>query len=258
MRSAPLWCALLALALRPVSGRAQDNYEIQVYGAGLVAPARTMVELHSNFTADGRSGVVDGLLPTEHAFHETLEITHGFAPWLEVGFYVFTSARDGNGWSWVGDHVRPRVAVPERWHWPVGVSVSTEIGYQRRSFAPDTWTWEIRPIVDQQIGRWYWALNPALERALKGEGSGRGWAFAPAAAIRYDATTKLTAGLEYYGALGPVSGFDPAPLQQHQLFAALDLNLSPDWEINLGVGRGFTASTDRLLIKTIFGYRLHF
>jgi hypothetical protein len=258
MRGTPLWCALLLLALRPVSGRAQDNYEIQVYGASLVPPARTMVELHSNFTAEGRNAAADGLLPTEHAFHETLEITHGFAPWLEVGFYVFTSARDGNGWSWVGDHVRPRVAVPETWHWPVGVSVSTEIGYQRRAFSPDTWTWEIRPIVDQQAGRWYWAVNPALERSLKGDGVARGWEFSPAAAITYDASPRLTAGFEYYGALGPVRGFDPGPLQQHQVFAALDLNLSPDWEINLGVGRGFTASTDRLLIKTIFGYRLKF
>ena len=258
MRACLLLCACLAAALRPTAARAQDNYEIQVYGASLVPAARTMVELHSNFTADGRTGVVDGLQPTEHAFHETLEITHGFAPWLEVGFYVFTSARDGDGWSWVGDHVRPRIAVPQSWHWPVGVSLSTEVGYQRRAFSTDTWTWEIRPIVDQQLGRWYWAVNPALERSLSGENAGRGWEFSPAAALTYDASPVVTAGLEYYGSLGPVSGFDPGPLQEQQLFAALDLNVSPRWEINLGVGRGFTASTDRLLIKTIFGYRLPF
>ncbi len=32
---------------------AQDNYEIQVYGADTIAPHSTMVELHSNFTLDG-------------------------------------------------------------------------------------------------------------------------------------------------------------------------------------------------------------
>jgi len=32
---------------------AQDNYKIQVYGSETVAPKSTMVELHSNFTADG-------------------------------------------------------------------------------------------------------------------------------------------------------------------------------------------------------------
>ena len=258
MRFQFLPCAALLAALLPVTGRAQDNYEIQVYGSSLVPAQRTMIELHSNFTAEGRTGVVDSLLPTEHAFHETLEITHGFTPWFEVGFYVFTSVRDGNGWNWVGDHIRPRIAVPESWHWPVGVSLSTEFGYQRRAFSTDTWTWEIRPIVDQQVGRWYWAINPALEKAVVGENAARGWEFSPNAAVSYDLSHEVTAALEYYGAFGPLSGFDPAPEQQHQLFAAVDLNVSPRWEINLGVGRGFTAATDHLLLKTIFGYRLPF
>jgi len=258
MRHVPLLCATLLAALPPVAARAQDNYEIQVYGSSLVPAGRTMVELHSNFTVDGRTGIVDSLLPTEHAFHETLEITHGFTPWAEVGFYVFTSARSGNGWSWVGDHIRPRIAVPASWHWPVGVSLSTEIGYQRRAFSTDTWTWEIRPIIDQQLGRWYWALNPALEKSIVGESASRGWEFSPDAAVSYDVSEQVTAALEYYGSFGPVGGFDPRPEQQHQLFGALDLNVSPQWEINLGVGRGFTASTDRLIAKTIFGYRLPF
>ncbi len=252
---AALLVAGLAVA-RPLA--AQDNYEIQVYGSDLVPTGHTMVELHSNFTIDGRSAEVDGLLPTEHAFHETLEITHGFAPWIEVGFYVFTSARDGNGWSWVGDHIRPRVTVPASWHWPVGVSLSQEIGYQRRAFSTDTWTWEIRPIVDKQIGPWYWSLNPAIDRSLKGENAGRGWEFSPNALVSYDVTPQVTAALEYYASLGPLTGFDPVSDQQHQLFGALDLNVSPRWEINLAVGRGFTASTDHLIVKTIFGYRLAF
>ena len=259
MRRRVLPFAILLFALAPARpARAQDNYEIQVYPSDLVLSGHTMVELHSNFTVDGRAAAVDGLLPTRHALHETLEITRGFTPWLEVGFYVFTSARNGDGWSWVGDHVRPRLAVPESWHWPVGVSVSTEFGYQRRMFSTDTWTWEIRPIVDKQLGRWYWSVNPALELAIKGDNASRGWSFSPSALVSYDLTRQVTAALEYYGSLGPVSGFDPGPEQQHQLFGAVDLNLSPRWEINLAVGRGFTTSPDRLLVKTIFGYRLEF
>ena len=55
---------------------AQDNYEIQVYGYDTVAPGHTMLELHSNFTVDGSETVVGGVLPTNHATHETLETTH--------------------------------------------------------------------------------------------------------------------------------------------------------------------------------------
>src|ERR1700723_328927 len=162
---------LLACCLFSCLGVAygQGNYEIQVYGADTVAPKNLMVELHSNYTVDGQKNYIDGVIPTNHQEHETVELTEGINNWSEVGFYVFTSWQDGHGVQWVGDHIRPRVRVPDSWHWPIGVSLSTEIGYQRRDFSTDTWTWEIRPIIDKQIGRWYFAVNPALERSFHGE-----------------------------------------------------------------------------------------
>ena len=88
------WLALLFLVLAaPLY--AQDNYEIQVYGAETVAKGATMVELHSNYTPDG--------LPLDdHRAHETLEITHGISDWFETGFYIFTDAGGGDGWQFVG------------------------------------------------------------------------------------------------------------------------------------------------------------
>jgi len=97
-----------------------------------------MVELHTNFTIEGFKTGLDGVLPDNHSLHETIEITQGFTSWFETGFYVFTSYRPDQGYQWVGDHIRPRVRVPEAWHWPVNVSLSTEIGYQRRSYSVDT------------------------------------------------------------------------------------------------------------------------
>ena len=93
-----LFGAILTTALAPRAS-AQDNYEIQVYGSDTVAPGHTMLELHSNFTFDGSKTMANGLFPTNHAEHETLEITHGFTSWFEVGFYVFTSIRNGQGWT---------------------------------------------------------------------------------------------------------------------------------------------------------------
>jgi hypothetical protein len=246
------------LAFRPMPVAAQDNYEIQVYEYETVAPGHTMVELHSNFTIEGSKRMIDGLYPTNHAIHETLEITHGFTDWFEVGFYIFTSARSGQGWQWVGDHLRPRFRVPEKWHWPVGVSLSNEIGYQRRQFSLDTWTWEMRPIVDQKVGRWYWSLNPTLDRAFHGPDVHQGVVFSPNFKLSYDFTPKISGGLEYYGSVGPVTGFDAVSQQQHQIFPAIDLNLAPQWEINFGLGVGMTRSTDHLIAKMILGYRFDF
>ncbi len=249
-----LFGAVVLLAFGPAC-RAQENYEIQVYPSDTVERHRTMVEFHTNFTVQGRKTVEDGVLPTHHAVHETLEITHGFNDWFETGFYVFTSIQSRTGWDFVGSHLRPRVRIPEKWKWPVGLSLSTEFGYVRPVYAADTWTWEIRPIVDKKLGKWYLAFNPALEKSFRGPGANQGWEFVPNAKLGYDLFKKAAVGLEYYGGLGPIGNFDPLREQQQQVFAAADLDLGPKWEVNLGAGWGGTRSTDHLLLKLIVGYR---
>jgi hypothetical protein len=241
--------------------KAQDNYEIQVYGSDTVLPKTTMLELHSNFTVEGSSPApgsrftADGLYPTNHAEHETLEITQGVSSWSEVGFYIFTSARGGDGWQWVGDHIRPRVRAPDSWRWPVGVSLSMEFGYQRALFSPDTWTLELRPIVDKQIGRWYFTVNPALERSFHGPSVPQGVGFSPSAKFSYDFNKYISGGLEYYSACGSITDVAPLRSQRQQFFPAIDLNVSPNWEINFGIGFGATTSTDHLIVKGILGRR---
>ncbi len=234
---------------------AQDNYEIQVYDSDLAPAHTTMVEVHSNFTVEGSTTVIDGMLPTNHQEHETLELTQGINNWMEVGFYVFSSIQPHGGWQWVGDHIRPRVSAPESWHWPVGVSLSMEFGYQRAAFSADTWTIELRPIVDRKLGKWYLAFNPALDRSFHGPSVRQGVTFSPAGKFSYDITKKIAGGLEYYGSYGAVTGFDPLRDQQQQFFPTIDLNLSPEWEFNFGVGVGATRSTDHLIVKGIIGRR---
>ncbi|HEY1400892.1 MAG TPA: hypothetical protein VF953_04835 [Terriglobales bacterium] len=235
--------------------RAQDNYEIQVYSADTVPQGVTMFEIHSNFTVEGRKQTENGVAPTHHAVHETLEITHGFTPWFEVGFYLFSSIQPDGGWQWVGDHIRPRVAAPESWHLPVGLSLSQEIGYQRRKFSEDSWNYELRPIIDKKIGRWYFAFNPAFEKSIHGLNQDRGFDFSPNAKVSFDFTKKITGGLEYYGGLGPATDFDKLSDQSQQFFPSIDLNLSPNWEFNFGAGVGVTRATDRLILKFIIGRR---
>jgi hypothetical protein len=246
---------LFGLLMLVSAAHAQDNYEIQVYGSEATPKNVTFVEIHSNFTIDGSKTVINGVVPTNHAEHETLEITHGWTNWFETGFYVFTSLQNGDGWDWVGDHIRPRLVAPESWHLPVGLSLSQEIGYQRRKFAEDSWNYELRPIIDKKIGAWYLAFNPAFDRSLHGLNTGKGWGFSPNVKVSYDFTKKITGGFEYYGALGPVSNFDPISQQSQQIFPTIDLNVSPNWEFNFGAGVDVSNSSDHLIIKCIVGRR---
>jgi hypothetical protein len=234
--------------------RAQGNFEVQVYGSELVPKRATMVEMHSNFTAQG-SQTADGVLGTNHAEHQTLEITHGFSDWFEIGFYQFTSIQPDGSWMWVGTHLRPRIGVPDRYKLPVGLSLSTEFGYQRPNIDPDTWSWEIRPIVDKKIGKLYMSFNPTLEKSFHGPSKDNGFEFSPNVKVSYDVFKRVAFGLEYYGAFGPLTNFQPVRETQQMFVPAVDVDFGPRWEFNFGVGVGTTQSTDHLLIKSIIGYR---
>src|ERR1700674_299609 len=62
------------------------------------SPRSTMVVIDSNCTAQGSSTVQHGVLPSNHAEHETLEITQGINDWAKLGFYLFSSIQPHGGW----------------------------------------------------------------------------------------------------------------------------------------------------------------
>ncbi len=155
----------------------------------------------------------------------------------------------------IGGALRYKVRAPGAWNWPVNVALSTELEYDDPRYSTDTWTWEIRPVIDRSFGRWYASLNPTLERTLQGAGTTSGIQFAPSAKASFDFTEKLTAGAEYYAAYGKIGGFAPGASRIQQIFGTVDFHLSPLWELNTGLGAGATPATSRLVAKLIIGRR---
>jgi len=233
---------------------AQDNYEIQVYSSPTQTKGSTMFELHSNFTFNGEKNVIDGVRPGNHALHETLEITQGITNNFEIGFYFFTNYTNGYGYRYVGSHIRPRVSVPEKWNWPAGVSLSTEIGFQSSEYSRETWSIEIRPIVDKQIDKVYISFNPTFGIGLKGV-SDHTPSFEPNIKTSYS-FNRFGLGLEYYGDIGQLDNVPRFSEQNHALFAVADLYINPKWEVNFGPGWGLTKATDAFVFKIIAGRRI--
>ena len=96
----------------------------------------------------------------------------------------------------------------------------------------------MRPIIDKKIGPWYLSFNPTVDKSLHGDNASQGFEFSPNAKVSYDFSKVVAGGLEYYGSLGPIGSFDPVAEQQQQFVPSIDLNVSPDWEINFGAGMG--------------------
>ncbi len=235
---------------------AQNNYEIQVYASPTQPAGSSMFELHSNYTFSGSTQTVDGVIPSNHSLHETLEITTGITPIFETGVYLFTNYTPGYGYQVVGAHIRPRVMAPADWGLPFGLSLSVEIGYQKPAYANDTWDMEIRPIVDKQWGNFYACINPTFGISLKSEYNNAVPTFEPNVKLSYNVFKNAALGVEYYGDMGAVNQFDPGPEQNHALFLAYDLQNNEKWELNIGAGFGLTPATDPFLVKVIIGRKV--
>ncbi len=190
---------------------------------------------------------------TSHIGHETVEATAGLTSWSEIGMYAFSNEDRVSGVQFVGTSLRPKVRVPDSWRWPVGVALSMELEYDRPQLSTDTWSWEIRPIVDKAIGRWYASVNPTLVRTLQGTGVANGLELSPSAKTSFDFTRIVSAGFEYYSAYGRIGRFAPPADRIQQIFAVTDLHVSPAWEINFGVGTAATPATNHFVAKLILG-----
>jgi len=242
-------------AMSTLCARAQDNYEIQVYGSETMDKGHTMVELHSNYTASGSKFTeIDGTIATNHVMHETIEITHGWTTWFETGFYIFNSIGSDGRTAYVGSHIRPRVAAPDSWKWPLGVSLSVEFGFQKAAYSASTSSLEIRPIVDKKWDKLYLAFNPTVDKSFAGIGDNDNYIFSPNVKASYDVSKVVALGFEYYGTTGPFFHYDPINEQDHQFYVATDLNFSANWEVNAGIGYG-TQIADRTIFKLILGRR---
>lgn len=247
---------LLLLALSFFTVPAQENYEIQVYGSQTMNKGMTMFELHSNYTINGEREINKGVLPSYHALHETIEITHGISENFELGFYLFTNYTSPYGFKVIGTHLRPRIMAPQSWKLPVGLSLSAEFGYQSQQYSADTWSIELRPIIDKTIGKFYFSFNPTLGIQIKGVEKQSAPAFAPNIKASFACSPKVSIGGEYYGDLGTINHFERGPEQSHAIFLVADLYVDPRWEINLGPGWGLTNATDALVVKLLVGRRI--
>ena len=240
----------------PLRAGAQDLFEIQVYPYATVAPRHTMFEFHLNTFPVGTKDAEGGAYPNHRQSHFTLEVTHGLAQYWEVGAYLVTAYVPDVGYRFAGTRLRPRFRLPEGWGIPFRLGLSTEFGFNKHQFEPNTVTLELRPIIEKEVGKLYFSANPTFSKALRGPDSRRGFEFEPAVKVSWHLTKLLEPGLEYYAGTGSLTSSDPLPLQRHMIVPTLDLNVSDDWEFNFGIGRGLTGVSQHWVVKMIIGRRI--
>ena len=236
-----------------IYSNAQGDNEIQVYASPTVGKNWTIFELHNNYTFTGSKFLSN---PKEAKWYNTtLEITHGLGDNVEIGFYTFAGIEPDGGYAYLGNQIRPRVTVPDRWKWSVGASLSAEFGFFRPTDTSSfIWQGEIRPIIDKTYGDFYLAFNPNVEFTISGDE--KGMEIAPQFKFVYTMQQKVGFGIEYYAGLGEFRKIAPLKMQEHLLGPIIDLYLHPMWEIQTGFLFGLTDNSNQRIFKLLLGRRI--
>jgi len=132
----------------------------------------------------------------------------------------------------------------------VGLSIGSEIGYQRMGFFNNHWLFEIHPIIDKRLGKIFLAVNPTFDWNVDRSND---FEFNPCLMASYKINKKADLGLEWYSGYGPVQGFLPWNQEHQVLFVATNIDFGSNWEFNAGLGRGLNQQTDPWIIKCIVG-----
>ena len=243
----------LALALPSASAAFAIGDEIQVYTEEMDDPGEFGVETHINYVTRGaRQPAYPGNMPSHHVLQVTPEFSYGISRTLEAGLYLPVAFAPGGHAYGNGLRLRLKYIAPreegERWFW----GLNGEYGYSARRVSESRRGLEFRPILGYRTEDWLFAVNPILNADLS-RNADRKPKFEPALKVSRRVAGETRLGVEYYGEYGPVRHFLPNGERAHYLYGTLDF-AHGDWDVNLGLGRGFVAAEDKWVIKAIVAF----
>ncbi len=245
---------LVSLAALPRRARAQDPFEIEVYGAETAERAAWEFETHLNYTVRGTTSYDGAVAPGQHQAHLAVELTRGLTDRWEVTAYLLSAYRPGPGVEYAGWRLRSRVRSPASWRLPVDLGLAAELEFTGAAYDENSAGLEIRPIIARNWGRLEVDLNPVVERGLHGRAttSAGGWEFEPGGRVAWAVSKTVALSLEYYGKTALLGTAVRPDEQVHQFYPGVDLKLGDDLVVNAGVGFGTTSAGNRLVFKTRF------
>jgi hypothetical protein len=253
--AALLGVAAVAAALACPAAAQGPTDEIQVYDAGIAAPGKVNLTLHTNFTPDGIAvAAFPGAIVSNHSFDGGFEWALGARSWLELGLYLpLYSITSRYGGTINGGKIRLLFVSPHADARTFFYGANLEFSYNSVRWDARRYTSEIRPIVGWHLHRWDFIVNPILDNSWAG-----GFAalqFDPAARVAYHIDPRWAVAAEQYSGFGPLRRFLPGTRQVQQVWAVFDHHATTD--VEGGIGFGLTSASDRITLKLMFSRDLN-
>ena len=245
--------ALLLVVAFPRTASALDAFEIQVYDGTANRPGAPGLELHVDRVLSGAKTAAAPELPSHHRTTFTLEPSYGLFDFWEVGGYFQTALRGDGNFDYAGVKLRSKFVTPSNWNDRIRLGVNFEFSIVPRSYDPDRYGGELRPIAAWEDERWLFAANPIIDFSFAGSGAKEGPAFEPAIMAKRKLGA-IALGLEYYAAFGPIAHPLPWSGEGQYLYETFDVTSSPVMELNFGLGEGLSSASDAWVAKLNLGY----
>jgi hypothetical protein len=216
--------------------------EIKVFTDEITSVGETSVELHVN--KGSRSGAK--ALNRDQPLQLMPEVSYGFRKDWEISLHLPASYQNQKLRS-SGQRLELQYVASHDgengFYWGVNLELA------RITRGEDAYTGiQMIPIIGWRDSFWHLVMNPALSKPITG--SDKRLTFDPAMKVGYRAFGKNYFGFEYFEESGPVRKLLPGEQRYRMLYLTWDGKLGKS-EVNLGLGRGLSAVSDRLVLKAI-------
>lgn len=242
--------SLSAVLLLAISAKAQTD-EIQVYDAEIVDQGKANIMVHSNFISIGRKtpDFSGGIIPNR-SVNGAAEWAWGVADWFEQGLYlpVYTIDSKNRGGSINGFKLRELFVRPHAQDHMFFYGVNFEFSVNSEHWESKRISSEVRPIIGLHLKPVDLIFNPIVDTDYTG-GFGN-LEFVPATRLAYNLNDKWAVAAEEYADFGPLRHFNAVHDQFHEVWAVVD-RAGKTLSIEMGVGVGVTAGSDRLTLKVM-------
>jgi len=230
--------------------------EIQVYMNEMDAPGEFGLDLHNNYVLSGAGEPeYPGAQASLHRYRLTPEFSYGLTPTIDLGAYLpLLTLADTGKVSAEGIKFRIKYIAAKPFAANTWWGLNLEVGKVSHALDINPWNAELKTIVGGRFGKWLLAANVNIDAVVSGPHPG-GAGLDVDAKLAYSVTPDTQLGVETYSGMGALS--HPGGLSREEQFVYLVADTTiRNFDLDIGIGRGFGGSADRWVFKAIVGIPL--
>ena len=251
LRVVTLFAGLGMAALLGAAAARAAPEEIQVYMNEMDAPGEFGLDLHNNYVLSGSPAIeYPGAQASLHRYRLTPEFSYGLTPTVDLGAYLpLLTLTDQGKLSAEGIKFRIKYIAAKSFAKNTWWGLNLEVGNVSRALDINPWNAELKTIVGGRFDNWLLAANMNVDFVVSGPQPG------PATLdvdgkVSYSVSAKTQLGVETYSGLGPLSRLGGPQRGDQVIYVVADTSIGK-WGLDVGLGRGFSASQDRWVFKAI-------